>query len=98
MPIFADLFRLTRRARAAVRAALIAAALLLPLSLPSMAMAQYGHEEGLDTADARLRGYEERNVSVPGKAAVPLAYFAFIGLTIVAAGVMFKNAKRTHLD
>lgn len=90
--------QLTRRSSRALRAVLIAAALLLPLMATGTAYGQYGDEEGLDVADARLRGYEERSVNVPGNAAIPLAYFAFIGLTLVAAGVMFKSAKRTHLD
>lgn len=90
--------RLTRRSREALRALLVAGALLVPLATPGTAHAQYGDEEGIDVADARLRGYEEKGVVVSGKASIPLAYFAFIGLTLVAAGVMFKSARRTHLD
>lgn len=89
--------RLIRRVRSTLRALLVIGALLLLLT-PGTAFAQYGDEEGIDDADARLRGYEEQGVVVPGGSAIPLAYFAFIGLTIVAAGVMFKSSRRTHLD
>lgn len=98
MPTFTAIRRLSRSSGRPLRALLIAGALLLPLGMPGTAHAQYGDPEGVDEADARLRGYEERNVVVSGKASVPLAYFAFIGLTVVAAGVMFKSSRRTHLD
>lgn len=90
--------RPSRRIRKTLRTLLVAATLFMPMAAPGTAQAQYGDEEGIESADGRLRGYEEQGVVVPGNSAVPLAYFAFIGLTIVAAGVMFKSARRTHLD
>lgn len=70
------------------------------LALPTPAMAQYGDDaEGdlIRDADGRLRGYEQSGIVLEGGSTF-LPYAAFFGLAVVAAGVMFKSARRTHLD
>ena len=88
------------RLRRGTRALLLASALLLPTTLavsPVSAQVAGDSEDIVAEADARLRGYNEKNVILPGGSPA-LPYIAFIGLTILAAGVMFKSARRTHLD
>jgi hypothetical protein len=72
---------------------------LLTLGPVATASAQYGDDEQskLRKADGRLRGYENNNV-ILDTTGVVLTYVAFIGLSLVATGVMFKSARRTHLD
>lgn len=70
------------------------------LTMPATAMAQYGDDpetERIRDADGRLRGYTERGIVLEG-GSVFLPYLAFFGLAVVGAGVMFKSARRTHLD
>ena len=66
----------------------VAATLLAPLA----ALAQ---EEEIKR-DARLEGYPV-NVSVPNDSTA-LTWLLLIFLAVVALSVMFKNARRTHLD
>lgn len=92
--------QLTCHSKRTLGVALVAVTLLVCLGTPTTAYAQPQMSEEdivISEADARLRGYEERNVVVPGRA-VALAYFAFVGLAVIAAGVMFKSSRRTHLD
>ena len=91
---------MTTRVAAGFRTFVVAMALMLPtVATQQLAMAQPQGEDDdkYDDADGRLRGYEDNNVVMP-ESSVALTYFAFIGLTVLAAGVMFKAAKRTHLD
>lgn len=69
------------------------------LALPGTAMAQYGDEEEdiIRDADGRLRGYAESGV-VLEESSTFLTYATLAGLSIVAAGIMFKSSRRTHLD
>ena len=60
---------------------------------PSTARAQDEDEIKLD---ARLEGYQG-NVSVSNQSTA-LIWLLFIFLAVVAAGALFKDAKRTHLD
>jgi len=73
-----------------VRGALIVAAAAL---LPAAALAQ----EESPKNDARLEGYEAR-VQVESGDSTALTWLLLVFLAMVAMGVMFKNAKRTHLD
>jgi hypothetical protein len=73
-----------------VRGALVVAAAVL---LPAAALAQ---EESYKN-DARLEGYEAR-VQVESGDSTALTWLLLVFLAMVAMGVMFKNAKRTHLD
>ncbi len=80
-------------------AATLSFALIAVFALPAAVMAQQETDPDkiIREADARLRGYEDDNVVLDaGGAAYP--YFALLGLTAVAAGVMFKTSRRTHLD
>jgi hypothetical protein len=45
--------------------------------------------------DARLEGYETRVTTDAGTAP---AWFSLAGLSVLALSVLFKDAKRTHLD
>jgi len=81
-----------------LRVVLAAAFLLLPAA---PALAQFGNEE-LDRrvreADGRLRGYNETDVVLEGGDSPVYAYAAFIGLALVCTAVLFKDARRSHLD
>jgi len=73
-----------------VRGVLIVAAAAL---MPAAALAQ----EESPKNDARLEGYEAR-VQVESGDSTALTWLLLVFLAMVAMGVMFKNAKRTHLD
>mgnify|MGYP001051160208 CR=1 FL=1 len=69
----------------------IAPLVVVLASFCSPAMAQ---EENLP--DARFVGYPEKyNLERPTTAT---AWFALVGLGLIAAGPLFLNANRTHLD
>ena len=78
-------------------AALAVAGLLLVM--PAAASAQYGDDADslIRKADGRLRGYEGTG-HVLDTSGTFLTYAAFAGLALLTAGVMFKSARRTHLD
>lgn len=69
-----------------------AAALLLT---PVMALAK-GEDEEAQLLEARLEGYTDP-VRMSSESTA-LTWLMFIFLAVVALAVMFKNAKRTHLD
>jgi len=46
--------------------------------------------------DARLQGYKQPMAPTPGSTS--FQWLCFVGLGIVGMGVMFINAKRSHLD
>jgi hypothetical protein len=60
---------------------------------PATALAQ---EEDENMYDARLEGYAG-NVALPQKSS-GLTWVLFLVLTMIAAGGLFKDAKRSHLD
>jgi len=55
-------------------------------------------ERDIEEADGRIKGVNRSSSTVLGDDGVGLTYMAFIGMTILAAGVMFKSARRSHLD
>lgn len=64
---------------------------------PVIAFAQRrGEEEGSEFREARLEGYTFPVHAPEGGAA--LTYLLFIFLAVLGLAVMFKNARRTHLD
>src|SRR5688500_11000788 len=74
-----------------------ALAVTLPLLAPVIAFAQRrGEEEGSEFKEGRLEGYTF-NVRAP-EGGPALTYLLFIFLAVLGLAVMFKNAKRTHLD
>ena len=90
---------LTRSRRLMWRAFTILLVLLLSLSMAPPAMAQRSDEEQelLEEADARLRGYESAD-AILEDSSTALTYFLLAGLAVLGVGVMFKSARRTHLD
>jgi hypothetical protein len=62
------------------------------LASPALALA----DDSTPLIDARAQGYRQTLTPPPGSTA--LAWLCFVVLGIVGAGVMFMNAKRTHLD
>ena len=85
------------RIPAVFRVVLLSAALCLSmLALPGQAMAQ-AQANPLEGADGRIRGYEQPSV-VMDDSSTALTYLALIALTVIAVGLMFKSARRTHLD
>jgi hypothetical protein len=69
----------------------ISCAIAILLSSPVVALA-----EDEELRDARMEGYAGSVQLEPGSSA--LTYLLFFFLSVVAAAVVFKNAKRTHLD
>ena len=81
-----------------VRAAVVAGVLALSAAAPQTASAQLRDDDGrFDGLDGRLRGYQDDAAVMPERSTA-LTYFAFIALAGLAAGVMFKASRRTHLD
>jgi hypothetical protein len=72
-----------------------ACAAAVVLMSPVMAMARK-YEEEKEVIDARLEGYKE-GVSLPASGTA-LMWLLLIFLTVVTVAVMFKDAKRSHLD
>ncbi len=65
---------------------------LAALSVPGLARA----DDPEVTFDARTQGYGKKTqLDEPGTAT---AWLIFTPLALIALGVMFKNANRTHLD
>ncbi|MEM6562315.1 MAG: hypothetical protein AAF656_11995 [Planctomycetota bacterium] len=77
------------------------AAVLLSMTLAAPALAQRGAAqkamEEAEELDVRLQGYDDGPI-VLEESSYALTYAVAVGLTLVCVGVMFKNAKRTHLD
>jgi len=70
----------------------IGLAVLMMLLSPLGALAQ----EEIKYYDARLEGYPSGVTLELGSTA--LTWLLFVFLSVVCIGVMFKNARRTHLD
>ena len=85
--------RKLKRLRSLLLAGLWACAVAAAVLSPSVARAQ---EEEVKH-DARLDGYQS-NVVVQSGDSTALTWLLLVFLGMVALGVMFKNAKRTHLD
>ncbi|HEY8665348.1 MAG TPA: hypothetical protein VIL86_01725 [Tepidisphaeraceae bacterium] len=64
------------------------------LLLPALTFARVVEEK--EIVDARLEGYS-RNVTL-ADSTTSLIWLLFIFLAALALGVLFRNAKRTHLD
>ena len=79
------------------RRLIVASAWLLTMAAtlltPFVAVAQ---DEAVKN-DARLEGYAQK-VMVDSGDSTALSWLLLVFLAMVALGVMFKNAKRTHLD
>ena len=79
---------------------LIALALTFPFGLTSVVagQGQQSQQEALyENADGRLRGYEAQGIVLEESSVAP-TYLALLALAVIALGVMFKSARRSHLD
>jgi hypothetical protein len=74
------------------RKLLVLAIVLLTMGAAPLAMA----DDNAKSYDGRLDDYN-RNVTLDNSGA-GLTYFLWAVLGVVAVGVMFKDAKRSHLD
>lgn len=74
------------------RFAALVSLLVVTVSAPSSALA----DEERKSYDARLEGHTDAVMLDSGGTA--LTWLLLAGLGVLCAGVMFKNAKRTHLD
>ena len=74
----------------------ILCAILLVLSTPALTFARNSEPER-EIVDARLEGYDKVNVSL-SPSSTALMWLLLIVLTLLCVGVMFKDAKRSHLD
>lgn len=71
--------------------------LIVLLYTPGITLARRVEEEK-EIVDARLEGYGDKiNVSLPASGTA-LMWLLLLFLGAVCVGVMFKDAKRTHLD
>lgn len=68
----------------------------LGLSLPTTALAASASDEEASPHDARTEGYQPHAQIESNSTALLWLLLAF--MSVVALSVMFKNAKRTHLD
>jgi hypothetical protein len=69
------------------------AVLLLPWLLPAVALA----DDSTVRPDGRLQGYS-MGVTLPEPGGYSFVWLELIVLGVLVALVLFKNAKRTHLD
>jgi len=68
----------------------------IPLLLPALAMARPTEEETAQL-EARFEGYSQKvGLAEPGSTG--FTWVVLIFLTIIALSVLFKDAKRSHLD
>jgi hypothetical protein len=70
--------------------------MIFSLSFSSTARAAGLEDEEPPLNDGRTEGYNQK-VQIP-KPSTALVWLAFMALTVVSMGVMFKDARRTHLD
>jgi hypothetical protein len=82
--------------RAAMRKYLLPAVLAIAGSGLPAAPAWAASGSDREVVDARLEGYTP-DVTMQGTGTATI-WFIAVGLGILCFGVMFKNAKRTHLD
>lgn len=69
---------------------------VVPVLLPAITFAAKNEEEN-EVLEARLEGYRTPvRLAEPGSNA--FTWIILILLSMLVIGVMFKNAKRTHLD
>ena len=87
---------LSAKFRRVAAPAAVALALLAGATSASAAP-QKDLDDPLLDADGRLRGYNEQTTAMD-ESSTFLTYGLLIVLSGVAAGVMFKSARRTHLD
>ncbi len=81
--------------RKRIVAAVMSLALMTGWLAPSAALARQ-QEDDKEIFDARYESYPvEVNVKSPGSAG---AYFLLALLGVLSVGVMFKDARRSHLD
>lgn len=85
----------SRRYSRAVRSVLAAWLVVTALALACPATARAAGDEDEPKHDARLDGYEA-SVTIDGGST--LAYMCLIVVAAAAVGVMFIDAKRSHLD
>ena len=82
-----------RRALRAAGARFVLSAVLTVAACAGPALAQ---EEGIEH-DGRLEGYAEK-VIIDGGESTALTWLLLVFLGMVSLSVMFKNARRSHLD
>ena len=84
-----------------LRRLLLSATLAFALAAPAApAWAQdedTERERTIEEADQRFKGFDAESSTVVGGGYF-LTYLAFVGLAVVTIGVMFKSARRSHLD
>ena len=72
-------------------------AFLMPVVLSTMAFAKGENEEAQEVWEGRLEGFSQ-GVRLEHTGSTALYWLLLIGLGVVALIVLFKDAKRTHLD
>ncbi len=72
------------------------ATVAIPLLLPALALAKPTEDESA-SLEGRLEGYGG-NVRLPEAGSSAFTWIMLIFVTLVALAVLFKDAKRSHLD
>lgn len=73
-------------------------AICLGLVCLAMPLAPARGDDAEETYDARTQGYESQYKTNLEDSGTVGAWFVFVPLSLLALGVMFKNANRSHLD
>ncbi len=74
---------------------LLAAAFAVAVPVISFASSSDDESDGID---ARLKGYKEGTMALKDASGTAITWILLIILAGLCIGVMFMNAKRTHLD
>ena len=65
------------------------------VAIPVMTFAASDEDDGID---ARLKGYKEGPMALKDASGTALTWILLVILAAMCIGVLFINAKRTHLD
>ena len=73
-------------------------AIAFAILIPVMVFASSSDDEGGDGIDARLKGYKDGTMALKDASGTALVWVLILILGALCVGVLFMNAKRTHLD
>jgi hypothetical protein len=74
------------------------AAICVAMACLAMPLAPARADDSEESYDARTQGYDTGIKTQMDDSGTVGAWFVFVPLSLLALGVMFKNANRSHLD